>query len=219
LNQKIKLMIKMKVFALMLLFVSCECYDKIIASNNSKNNSFPILENDTISERKINGYFLFYRESPKKTEHDVTVSKEIYDVFYLKNSSLNVGNLADFVDSLLLDTMMYISVSPVYSGVWSPLKSEKDTVLKYLEKKYPFSILQQYNFHGLIGNAIPKEFIESDKPFLSIFNGELQTTKTTYSAEHNFSNTTEKNFGTWSTYLLLPNSENRLQYKFSILLK
>jgi hypothetical protein len=210
-------MIKKEFFALIVLFISCG-YSKITTSNANQNNSLHILVNDTIAERKITGYFLFYREGPKKTEQDVTVSKEIYDVFYLKANSLNIESLSDFVDTFLLDTMKFISVSPVYSGVWSPLKSEKESVLKSLEKKYAFSILNQYNFHSLIMNSIPRQLIESDKSFLSIFHGELQTTNTIYAAEHNFSNVTANNFGTWSTYLLLPNSENRLQYRFSIVL-
>ena len=207
---------RIELFALMLFFISCGYKNRITTSNSIKSKSSKILVNDTITESKINGYFLFYRKSPIKTDHDVTVSKEIYDVFYIRTNSLNVENLANFVDTFLLDTMTYKSISPVYSGVWSPLKSEKDTVLKYLEKRYTFSILHQYNFHNLISNVIPKEFIESDKPFLSIFNGALNITKTNYSAEHNFSNMNPNNFGSWDTYLLLPNIENRLQYRFSI---
>jgi hypothetical protein len=185
---------------------------KKVVSNPSKT-----IDVDYLSEQKLNGYFLFYRSPVKKTDIDVVPSREFYSVFFLLNKSLAIIKFSTFKDTFLIDPKNFKGVSPVYSNSnWASLKLEKDSVLNLLKKKYSFLVLQEYNFYPLITNSIPIELIKSNKAFISIFEGDLIVTEKLFNAEYGFSNMNAENFGTCSTYLLLPNSENKLQYRFSI---
>jgi len=206
------------VIILSIMYGSSIYYIKNNELNFYKIISFKKFDIDTIESRSISGYFLFYRKRPEDTDKDVTIPKEIYDVFYIKNNSIVIDDFSNFTDTLLLDTANYISISSVFGGVWSPLENEKSLVLNYLEKKYAFSFFDQYNFFNLIHDEIPHELIESNKSFISIFRGNIHITKDSFSAEHLFTNMNESNFGTSKTYLLFPSDNNILNYQFSIFL-
>jgi uncharacterized protein with NRDE domain len=204
----------------LVIIYSCAANKKINYSKKSISNIIKPVIADTLSEQNLKGYFLIYRAPIEKTDNDVTHSRELYDVFYLLNQKISVTEFSSFRDTMLLDTKNYIGISTIYgNSIWASLKSERDSLSQLLEKKYSFSILQGYNLYSIIANSIPKELINSDKAFVSIFEGNLFATENVYSAEHNFSNMTANNYGTSSTYLLLPNNKNSLQYRFSVLLK